>query len=264
MGAKYGQHLLINQHAKERIVSSTSPTKDDTFLEIGPGKGSLTGILLLRVGQLVAVEIDPDMINNLKLKWGSQPHFKLIEASILDVSFEELFKDSKSEIKVVGNLPYNLTSPILRKLCAWNGWSEAVVMVQKEVGDRLTAKVDSQDYSALTVGVNLHCQIQPIFNLSPSSFDPKPKVESSVIKLIRRKTPLTESPDEVTKVIQAGFQQRRKTILNSFSHGLSIPKANVQKVLEELSLSPQLRAQNLAPEIFVQLTHKFSKIKNHD
>jgi 16S rRNA A1518/A1519 N6-dimethyltransferase RsmA/KsgA/DIM1 with predicted DNA glycosylase/AP lyase activity len=163
---------------------------------------------------------------------------------------------SAAPFKVVGNLPYNLTSPILRKLSEWTNWSTAVVMVQKEVGDRLSAKVGTAEYGALTVGMGVTCTMERIFELSEKSFDPPPRVKSVVVRLRRRAEPLYDDPERVTRVIQAAFQQRRKTIENSFSHGLGFDKALVRDALADLKLDPMLRAERLTVEDFIRVTRK--------
>jgi 16S rRNA (adenine1518-N6/adenine1519-N6)-dimethyltransferase len=154
---------------------------------------------------------------------------------------------------VVGNLPYNLTSPILRRLCEWSGWSEAWVMVQKEVGDRLIAKSGSPDFGALTVGMNLTCTMERVFDLSPASFDPKPKVDSSIIHLKRRAQNLTPHLAFTQRVVQAAFQQRRKTILNSLAHGLVLTKEEILAVLKISHIEEGIRPERLTTEQFVLL-----------
>lgn len=254
MSPRYGQHFLSNRHAAERIAREVAPGPDDDVLEIGPGKGALTG-LFLPARRLVAVEVDDEMAEGLRARYGAtRPNFELIHQDFLKFDLDSL--KSPAPFKVVGNLPYNLTSPILRKLSEWTNWSTAVVMVQKEVGDRLSAKVGTPEYGALTVGMNVTCAMQRIFELSEMSFDPPPRVRSVVIRLRRRPEPLFNDIDRVTRVIQAAFQQRRKTIENSFSHGLSLEKPMVKEALEQLGLDPMLRAERLTVEDFIRVTRK--------
>lgn len=256
---RYGQHFLINSHAIERIVESLELNSNDVVFEIGPGKGALTTYLVRRAKEVIAVEVDQEMISNLKMKLGATKNFKLIESDIMDVQLDKIVA---GPVKVVGNLPYNLTSPILRLLCDWKDWSFAIVMVQKEVGERLSAHPGSAEYGALTVGVSLSCQIKEVFTLSENSFKPPPRVKSMVIRLDRRETPLTDDIEFTTKVVQAAFQQRRKTVLNSLSHGLSMTKEEIQLFLEELKIDPGIRAENLTVDQYIHLA-KLLKLKTN-
>jgi 16S rRNA (adenine1518-N6/adenine1519-N6)-dimethyltransferase len=177
---------------------------------------------------------------------------------ILEFDIQSLSSERKNEkYKIVGNLPYNLTSPILRKLVQWSGWSSAWLMVQKEVGDRLCASPGSSDYGALTVGISLTCVIEPVFDLSENSFDPPPRVTSSVVKLTRRDKPLTTDLLNTQRVIQAAFQQRRKTILNSLSHGLAIQKEKVGAILKKVGVEGSTRPERLTVGEFIQLAQEF-------
>ncbi len=253
MATKFAQHFLINQHAVERIVNAMKLAPQDTVLEIGPGKGAVTALLVEGVQRVVVVEIDPQMVALLKKKLIGSKNVAIIEKDILEFDLSAL---PEKEIKVVGNLPYNLTSPILRKLSEWTGWSTAFLMVQKEVGDRLCAPAGSSDYGALTVGMNLTCEIAPVFVLSESSFKPAPRVKSAVVKLTRRAVPLTDNIPAVQRVIQAAFQQRRKVILNSLSHGLGLPKEIVEATLENLKISPQIRPERIPVSQFIALAQQ--------
>jgi 16S rRNA (adenine1518-N6/adenine1519-N6)-dimethyltransferase len=254
MGAKYGQHFLINQHAAERIAQAMELGPDDCILEIGPGKGSLTAFLL-KAKHVAIVEIDPEMVALLRARFGNVPNIHLIQSDILKFDFSLLVELNRggNPFKVVGNLPYNLTSPILRRLSDWDGWATAFVMVQKEVADRLCASAGSPEYGALTVGMSLTCRAESVFELSGNSFNPRPKVKSAVVKLIRREKPLTVDIDGTQRVIQAAFQQRRKTILNSLSHGLGLEKSKVEMALKSLGVESTERPERLPVETFIKL-----------
>jgi len=254
--ARYAQHFLTSPDAIQRIIDSLELKGQDYVLEIGPGKGALTGPLIQTGARIFSVEIDKFMVDILKEKIPSSNNFTLIQADFLEFHLGQLPRPPNGELfKVVGNLPYNITSPILRKLSQWSGWNFAVLMVQKEVGQRICAEPGTSDYGALTVGVNLTCQAEHIFDLSETSFRPKPKVASSVLKITRREKPLTDNVLQTQRVIQAAFQQRRKTILNSLSHGLNLEKEPVGFVLKKLGIDPQLRAENLTVDQFILLTN---------
>ena len=255
MGAKYGQHFLINRHAAERIVDSLRLMPEETVLEIGPGRGALTSLLLEKAGRVVAVEIDPEMVDLLRGKFGQRSNLVLMAVDILAFDLDAVDALAPgAPFKIVGNLPYNLTSPILRKLSGWKNWSAAWVMVQKEVGDRMAADIGSGDYGALTVGMSLTSKVEKVFDLSETSFSPPPKVRSSVVKLTRRDQPLTDDIDAVQRVIQAAFQQRRKTILNSLSHGLSLEKKDVQLALARVGIEEITRPDRIPVDAFIALS----------
>jgi 16S rRNA (adenine1518-N6/adenine1519-N6)-dimethyltransferase len=195
------------------------------------------------------------MVDALRRRFASnQTNLEIIHRDFLELDLNAL--PAPAPFKVVGNLPYNLTSPILRKLSEWTRWSSAVVMVQKEVGDRLAARVGTAEYGALTAGMGLTCTMERLFELSEKSFDPPPKVRSVVVRLRRREQPLFDDVDRAQRVIQAAFQQRRKTIENSLSHGLGLDKTGVRSALEQLGLDPGLRAERLTVDDFVRVTRK--------
>ncbi len=253
---RYGQHYLINRHAVERIVDTLELTKEDSVFEIGPGKGVLTAYLVARAGHVTAVEIDTPLIPYLTQKFSRVSNFRLVHGDVMDFDFDSL----PAPLKIIGNLPYSLTSPILRKVSEATHWAEAVFMVQKEVGDRLAAAPDTAAYGALTVGVNLTASVERIFELSEKSFDPAPRVKSSVIRLKRRKTSLFNDISAAQKVIQAAFQQRRKTILNALSHGLGLSKEDTQNILEKGGISPAVRAETISVDKFVELTRFWKEL----
>lgn len=249
---RFAQHFLVNKHAIERIVNSLQLNEHDYLVEIGPGKAALTRHLVDRCQHLTVIEVDPIWVERLRTNFGQKTNLNIFHQDVLKFDFESLSRPH-NKWKVVGNLPYNLTSPILKRLCDWTGWNEAWVMVQKEVGDRMTAVPGSGAYGALTVGLNLTCTMQKVFNLSQGSFDPPPKVESSVIYLRRKEKPLIDDISLAQRVIQAAFQQRRKTILNSLSHGLKLTKEIIKSVLDDNHIPLDERPEQLSPGQFVQL-----------
>lgn len=248
MAARYAQHFLINTHAAQRIVDALNLTHGDRVVEIGPGKGAITALMLAKPIELTAIEIDDPLIAILTKKFGANPRFHLIHSDVMAVDFRKISAD-----KVIGNLPYNLTSPIFRKISDWTGWREGYFMIQKEVADRLVADVGTADYGALTVGMNLTATIERVFDLSETSFKPPPRVKSSVVKLIRREKPLATDIVKTQKVIQAAFQQRRKTIINSLSHGLGLSKDTVLDALTRADIDEKVRAENVTIKQFVSL-----------
>lgn len=256
---RYGQHFLSNRHAVDRIVEEMHLSKTDSVIEIGPGKGVLTVPLLEKAGHVTAIEVDDKLIPFLTRKFGSYKNFTLLHRDFLEFDLTKLSPTTK----IVGNLPYSLTSPILRRVCDSQNWAEAMFMVQREVGDRLTASPGSTDYGALTVGVSLSSELERVFDLSETSFDPPPRVKSTVVRLKRRQQPLTIETEAVQRVVQAAFQQRRKTILNALSHGLNLTKEEVQVILMELHVDPGCRAETISVDTYVRLGHLI-KLKNSD
>ena len=258
MGARHGQHFLANPEAIRRIADSLDLSDSDAVLEIGPGRGALTGALLERAGGVVAVEVDAGLVPGLQARFGANPRFSLVESDILEFDPGRLPRRPRP-YKIAGNLPYQLTSPILAWMARWTGWSCASVMVQKEVGDRLCASPGTGAYGALTVGVALTCALRPVMDLSPGSFRPPPKVRSSVIRLDRRPSPLVADGDFARRVVQAAFQQRRKTVLNAFAHGLGLSKDRTAEILAEARVSPNVRAESVDVDGYVRLTEAFKR-----
>jgi len=250
MPARYAQHFLKDLEASHRIVEALKISPSDSVLEIGPGKGALTSILIDKADHVVAVEVDQGLVKELEERFASNPKVQVVRGDILKFDFQGL----QGRFKVVGNLPYNLTSPILRRLSDWENWSEAVVMVQKEVGERLCAKVGTKAYGALTVGISLVAEAEPVLVLSESAFRPIPKVKSMVVRLLRRPAPLTKDINGTQKVIQAAFQQRRKTILNSLSHGLGLPKEKVGLLLKKAAIDQGIRPERIGVEKFIRFS----------
>jgi 16S rRNA (adenine1518-N6/adenine1519-N6)-dimethyltransferase len=252
--ARYAQHFLTDPDAILQIIAALNLKPNDAVLEIGPGQGALTVPLIQSGAHVFSVEVDKFMVEHLREKKFNSSQFTLYHRDFLKFDFNELpARPAENPFKVAGNLPYNITSPILRKLSTWDGWEFAVIMVQKEVGRRLCAEPGSPDYGALTVGVSLSCEVKHLFDLAPGSFQPKPRVDSTVLRLTRRHKPLTDNINDTQRVIQAAFQQRRKTILNSLAHGLAIDKETVRGALAKLNIDPILRPETLEVHQFIAL-----------
>jgi len=214
---RLGQNFLVNRGVVERILNALAPREDETIIEIGPGQGALTAGLLERGGRVVAIEFDRQLIPILERQFASFPNFKLIEADALDTDFcAEIHTASKA--RVVANLPYNISTAILQRLIEQRTCiDEMVLMLQREVVDRITAEPGSTDRGFLTVLVEAYCKVEKLFDVAPGSFRPVPKVWSSVIRLqVREKGEIEVRDGSLFRVIvSAGFAQRRKTILNN-------------------------------------------------
>jgi 16S rRNA (adenine1518-N6/adenine1519-N6)-dimethyltransferase len=214
---RFGQHFLEPAWVA-RLLASLAPAPDDVFLEIGPGRGALTVPLAQAVGRVIAVEIDRDLA--AALNQHLPPHVTVVTADFLDVDLSDLLRGEKKPVRVVGNLPYNVSSPILFKLLrdARSGdvLSDATVMLQKEVADRLAAAPGTGDYGSLAIQVSLRADVERVLTLPPGAFRPPPKVNSAVVRM-RFRPPREEvgNLDTFERLVRGIFLQRRKTLLNA-------------------------------------------------
>ena len=260
-----GQHFLVNGRIADRIVECAGLKEDDTVLEIGPGRGILTGRLLERTCNVTAVEIDRNLINFLKEKFGGYNGFTLIEADVLKIDIKEVFKDVSGRIKVVSNIPYNISTPIIKILCRNRKLvSEAVLMMQKEVAQRLFSLPGSRDYGLTTLNLALCAEGHRIMDVKPGAFDPPPEVISRVILLVFNeglRYPL-ENEEIFYAITGVAFRQRRKMIRNTvipymISQGIS--KADSLDLLSSAGIDPVSRPETLDVEAFVNLSNRINR-----
>lgn len=253
---KLGQNFLINQQIIDDIIEKSKITNEDTVLEIGPGLGSLTKALLKNAKRVIAVELDENMVNILKNRFNNE-NLEIINDDILKIDLIEL-TNKYGKIKVVANLPYYITTPIIMKLLEEEHYIDSItVMVQKEVGERLCAKPGSKDFGAVTIGVNYYSNSKIIIDVPKDNFLPAPEVDSCVIKLDILNTPPVELKDKKRffRLVKAGFSQRRKTINNSLASG-EFGKDAVLTVLNKLNIDAKLRAEDLSIEDFANITNE--------
>lgn len=253
---KLGQNFLINGQVIEEIIEKSCITKEDTILEIGPGLGSLTKALLHSAKRVIAVELDENMVNILQNRF-NQENLEMINEDILKVDLHEITK-KYGKIKVVANLPYYITTPIIMKLLEEEYDIESItVMVQKEVGERLCAVPGSKDFGAVTIGVNYYSNAKMIIDVPKENFLPAPEVDSCVIKLDILKKPPVELKDKKRffKLVKAAFSQRRKTINNSLASG-EFKKEDVLNTLNKLNIDLKLRAEDLSIQDFASITNE--------
>lgn len=242
----FGQNFLIDLSAVAKIVRLVDPNAGEPVLEIGPGRGALTEALLVSGCDLHAVEIDSEMIELLDSKFASAHNFHLHHLDILDASLSEIFPDRIC--KVVGNLPYNISTPILRKLIDERPFfSSAVLMVQREVAQRLTAVPSSSERGFMTVLVEAAFDVKRAFDVPPGSFRPAPKVWSSVIELHPKND--TTDIEKLTKIITRGFAKKRKTLKNN----LAADHPNFSDAVNKLSIDPMRRPETLTLKEWVEL-----------
>ena len=253
---KLGQNFLINEEIINQIIEKADVNKNDTIIEIGPGLGSLTAKLLENANKVIAIELDSNMSNILKERFCLYDNFELIEKDVLKVDLNEIVEKYDS-VKVVANLPYYITTPIIMKLVEERlKWKRITVMVQKEVGERFCAVPNSNEYGAITISINYYTKPEIIIDVPKENFEPMPEVDSCVIKLDVRNVPPVELKNEKDffNLIKAGFSQRRKTINNSLA-SMGISKEKIKNVLEKLGIDSKLRAENLTMEQFADISN---------
>lgn len=262
---RFGQNFLIDTHVLEKIVDEAGIDEDDCVLEIGPGIGTMTQYLCERAGSVIAVEIDKALIPILNDTLSLYSNVEIINEDILKVDITNLCNkyNNGRPIKVVANLPYYITTPIIMGLFESGCPLESItIMVQKEVADRMKCGPGSKDYGALSLAVQFYSNPEIVANVSPESFIPKPGVGSAVIRLTRYPKPPVEVDDEkyMFKLIRAAFNMRRKTMVNSLMSGnLGLTKEEILSAIDKLNLSPQVRGEALTLNEFAALSNILSK-----
>lgn len=262
---KFGQNFLIDAHVVEKIIRSAELTKEDCVLEIGPGIGTMTQHLAEAAGEVIAVEIDRKLIPILGETLKDYRNVTVINEDILKVNIRQLAEERNQgrEFKVVANLPYYITTPIIMGLFESQVPLHSItVMVQKEVADRMQVGPGTKDYGALSLAVQYYARPEIVANVPPNCFIPRPNVGSAVIRLTRHEKPPVEVSDEklMFALIHASFNQRRKTLVNGLGNaaGLGISKESVKQALEEEGLSPTIRGEALTLEQFASLSNRIA------
>ena len=265
---KFGQNFLIDTHVLDKIILAAGVSKDDCVLEIGPGIGTMTQYLAEAAGHVVAVEIDSNLIPILKETLADYDNVTVIHADILKTDINELTQkfNGGRPIKVVANLPYYITTPIIMGLFEGQVPIDNItVMVQKEVADRMQVGPGSKDYGALSLAVQYYAEPYIVANVPPNCFMPRPNVGSAVIRLTRHKNPPVSAKDPglMFRLIRASFNQRRKTLQNGLNNSPEVPYTKEQIILaiESLGLSPSVRGEALNLEQFAALANYFTNIK---
>ncbi|EQB62741.1 MAG: dimethyladenosine transferase [candidate division Zixibacteria bacterium RBG-1] len=259
------QIFLVNLHAAERIVDSLNLSPDASVLEIGAGKGVLTQFLIEQAKKVYAVELDKSLYEFLREKFSNQKNLEIINQDILQLDLKKLLPSSP-KIKIIGNLPYQITSPILDWLIQYKELiSQAVLMVQKEVAIRMSASPGGKDFSPLSIFVQVYTKPKILFSLKPGSFNPPPKIESTVIVLDFLSQSRVKPEDEKLffQIVKASFSTRRKTILNCLSSNLKLPKNLVEKILAEQKINPQSRAETLEINQYLKLTQELKNYQDY-
>lgn len=265
---KFGQNFLIDSNVLESIIRGAEITKDDFVLEIGPGMGTMTQYLCEAARQVVAVEIDKMLIPILEDTLSEYDNVEVINQDVLKVDIKSLAdeKNNGKPIKVVANLPYYITTPIIMGLFESGVPIDSItIMVQKEVADRMQTGPGSKDYGALSLAVQYYATAKVILNVSATCFMPRPNVDSAVIKLTRHKEPTVNVADEklMFKIIRASFNQRRKTLVNGLKNSpeLSFSKEQIVKAIEKIGKPETIRGEALTLEEFAELANAFTELK---
>lgn len=258
---KYGQNFLIDTHVLDKIIRAAEISSDDFVLEIGPGIGTMTQYLAEAAREVAVVEIDDKLIPILEETLKEYENVTIIHGDILKVDIEGLVREKNQgrPVKVVANLPYYITTPIIMGLLEGSAPVDSItVMVQKEVADRMKVGPGTKDYGALSLAVQYYARPEIVANVPPNCFIPRPKVGSAVIRLTRHQTPPVQVQDEgfLFRIIRASFNQRRKTLVNSLNNSpeLQLTKEQVTKALEQMELPAAVRGETLTLEQFARLS----------
>lgn len=259
-----GQNFLISDDVIEQTIDAANISKKDLIIEIGPGLGTLTSILLEKAKKVIAIELDNRMVKILQERFSLYSNFEIIHQDVLKVELNNIIQSKKAEneienVKIVANLPYYITTPIIMKLLEDKLDIESItVMVQKEVAERLTATPGEKLAGAITYSINYYCKAQQVVQVPKESFVPAPEVESEVIKLVLRKSPPVnvKNEEKFFKLIKVSFMQRRKTFINGVSNSGLIDKQKLKNILKELQISEDIRGENLSLEQYAQIANK--------
>jgi len=261
-----GQHFLRDLKVVKTIVAAGELKSGDVTLEIGPGRGVLTGEILGRGVRLTAVELDKAMALDVEKRFSGCDRFAMVKGDFLKSDLDALFPPEVRPVKVFGNLPYSITSPIFEKLMQWTGWSTGVFLIQREVAERIAGHPGSRTYGILTLAVQLFANVETIAQVPPGAFNPPPRVTSAVIRLRRKAAPplaVTEIP-AFFDLAHGAFAHRRKTIANSLAFHSGIARASIEKWLLQAGITPSSRAETLGLNEYAALATKWSVFRREN
>lgn len=260
---QFGQNFISDDHLLAKIVEAAEITPEDVVIEIGPGAATLTAALAEKAAQVIAIEIDKDLFPIIERRMAGYSNFELVAGDAMKVDFDALAaKYGAKRYKVVANLPYYITTPIVMRFLE-EGFrvSEMVIMVQQEVADRFLANPGTKAYGAITAAINYYGSVSRAFNVPRTMFTPRPEVDSSIVKIKCYENKPFEADDEklLRRVIKAAFGQRRKTLNNALK-ALNLPKNELDKALQRAGIDAARRGETLSVEEFVRLSNAISKI----
>lgn len=254
---RFGQNFLVREDLAERIVEHCHLHQEDVAVEIGPGAGALTPRIARRVRHLIAVEKDLGLVDYLHEEFGELPHVSIVSADFLEFDLEAAAREhGVQRLAVVGNIPYNVTTPILEHLFAHKHVvRSAVLLVQKEYADRLSAAAGTPAYGSLTLFARYHALLEPLMQIKASAFWPRPDVDSSLVRFFLREAPPVDVPGEALlfRIIRGSFQMRRKTLANTLEESLGLPKDKLERLGRHAGIDLRRRGETLTLEEFARL-----------
>ncbi|NWF94159.1 MAG: ribosomal RNA small subunit methyltransferase A [Syntrophaceae bacterium] len=253
---RWGQHFLVDRNVLNKVIRIAQVGEDDLVLEVGPGLGEMTLALAKKAKRVIAVEIDSKLAEVLRRKTVSDPNVEVIQEDILKIDLDRYLRREERPIKVVANLPYQISTPLLfRFIDSRHLFSTLTLMLQKEVAQRMVAVPGGKDYGPLSISVQLFSRPSIHFFIKPAAFFPPPKVESAVVHMVWRKEPIVQIQDEdwFKKVVRGVFGYRRKTLINALRHSdLSLPN-HVEAAMGKIGIDPKRRPETLSIDEFASL-----------
>ena len=252
----WGQHFLVDRNILNKVIWTAQVEKEDTVLEVGPGLGEMTIALARQAKRVIAIEIDSKLVAILNEKMKNYPNVEVVKSDILKVDFNQFLKKEGHPIKVVANLPYQVSTPLLfRFIESKETFSTFTLMLQKEVAERMVAPPGGKEYGPLSIFIQMFLDVSIRFFIKPSAFFPPPKVESAVVQMVWKEKPMIETNDEewFKRVVKACFGYRRKTLVNALKHSeLSLPES-IELKMEAIGIDPRRRPETLTIQEFVSL-----------
>jgi 16S rRNA (adenine1518-N6/adenine1519-N6)-dimethyltransferase len=259
---RLGQHFLVDRNILNKVVRTAEVGKGDVVVEVGPGPGEMTRALARLVKHVIAVEIDPQLVEILKKRLTDCPNVEVVKSDILKVDFKGLCQKEGQPIKVVANLPYQISTPLLfRFIEAKEAFSTLTLMLQREVAERMAAPSGGKEYGPLSIFVQMFLDVSIRFFIKPSAFFPPPKIESAVVHMVWKEKPRVEQKDEewFKKVVRACFGYRRKTLLNALKHSELFLHESPESKMERAGIDPQRRPETLSIGEFVRLAEALNE-----
>ena len=253
---KWGQHFLVDRNILNKVIRTARVEKEDVVLEVGPGLGEMTLALARQVKRVIAVEIDPKLVAILNKKMKDYPNVEVVKGDILKVDFRQFLKREGHPIKVVANLPYQISTPLLfRFIESKEAFSTFTLMLQKEVAERMVAPPGRKEYGPLSIFIQIFLDVSIRFFIKPSAFFPPPKVESAVVHMVWKEKPMIETNDEewFKRVVRACFGYRRKTLVNALKHSELFLPEPVELKMEAIGIDPRRRPETLTIQEFAGL-----------
>lgn len=262
-----GQNFLVDKHIIDQIIDGSHITEEDLVIEIGPGVGVITAEAAAQAKKVVAVEIDSSLIPILEETLAKYDNVTVVNKDILKTDLKELIEEhgTGGDVKIIGNLPYYITTPIIMKILEEDVSVESItIMMQKEVADRINAKPGSKNYGGLSVAVQYYCTVEKIATAPKGAFVPSPKVDSAVLRLdVRKKRPVKVLDEKIFfQCIKSGFEQRRKTLLNSLTGTAGLAKDQIREILEDAGIDVSRRIETLDLQELADLANSMSKHLN--